>query len=57
MMFLFDKTNHGAAIHISSDGLSAQRTNGFGNGIAFINRPMNEFEKVTFELHQQSSPI
>ncbi|CAF2734105.1 unnamed protein product [Rotaria sp. Silwood2] len=56
-MLFFDRTNHGAAINISSDGLSAQRTTGFANGIIFGNRPINVFEKITFELHQQPSSI
>lgn len=53
MMLAFDKTNHGAAINISPDGLHARRTTDFANGIVFINRPLNIFEKVTFELQQQ----
>ncbi len=57
MMLSFDKTNHGAAINLSSDGLSARRTTGFGNGIVFLHRPLNVFEKVTFELQQQPSSI
>jgi hypothetical protein len=56
-MLLFDKTNHGAAINISTDGLSARRTSGFANGILFSNRPINVFEKVTFELQEQPSSI
>jgi hypothetical protein len=57
-MLSFEKTNHGAAINISSDGLSARRTTGFANGIIFSNRPINVFEKITFELQQQQpSPI
>lgn len=56
-MLLFDKTNHGAAITLSSDGLCAQRTNGFANGIVFSNRPLNVFEKITFEVTQQPSYI
>ncbi|UJR31332.1 hypothetical protein I4U23_018830 [Adineta vaga] len=58
MTLLFDNTNYGAAINISSDGLSARRTNGFANGIVFTNRSINIFEKITFELQQQQpSPI
>lgn len=57
MMLLFEKTNHGAAINISSDGLCSQRSNGFANGIVFTNRPLNVFEKVTFEIQQQPSSI
>ena len=56
-MLLFDKTNHGAAINISFDGLNARRTTGFANGIVFSNRPIKLFEKVTFELQQQPSSI
>ena len=56
-MLAFDKINHGAAINISSDGLTARRTNGFANGIVFTNRPINIFEKITFELHQQPLSI
>jgi hypothetical protein len=57
MMLLFDKTNHGAAINISNDGLNVRRTTGFANGIVFTNRSINIFEKVTFELQQQPSSI
>ncbi len=53
MMLAFDKGNYGAGINLSSDGLSARRTTGFANGIVFLNRPLNVFEKVTFELQQQ----
>ncbi|CAF0968340.1 unnamed protein product [Adineta steineri] len=56
-MLLFDKINHGAAINISSDGLSARRITGFANGIVFTNRPINIFEKITFELQQQPYSI
>jgi hypothetical protein len=56
-MLAFDKTNHGAAINISPDGLNARRTTDFANGIVFSNRPINVFEKVTFELQQQPSSI
>jgi hypothetical protein len=52
-MLAFDRTNHGAAINISSEGLSARRTNDFANGIVFSNRPINVFEKITFEIQQQ----
>jgi len=57
MTLLFDKTNHGAAINLSSDGLTARRITDFANGIIFSNRPLNLFEKVTFELQQQPSSI
>jgi hypothetical protein len=57
MLLTFDKTNHGAAINISNDGLNARRTTGFSNGIVFSNRSINVFEKVTFELQQQPSSI
>ena len=56
-MLAFDKTNSGAGINFSADGLSARRTSGFANGIVFLNRPLNVFEKVTFELQQQPSSI
>ncbi len=56
-MLFFDDTNYGAAINISSDGLNARRTTGFANAIVFSNRPINVFEKVTFELQQQPSSI
>lgn len=57
MTLLFDKTNHGAAVSISPDGLTVRRTTGFANGIVFTNRPINVFEKVTFELQQQPAAI
>lgn len=57
MTLLFDQTNHGAAVSTTSDGLSARRTTGFANGIVFTNRPINIFEKITFEIHQQPSSI
>ena len=57
MSLLFDPTSHGAAISVTSDGLSARRTTGFANGIVFTNRPMNIFEKITFEVDQQPSSI
>ena len=57
MMFAFDKTNHGATINLSSDCLTARRTSGFANSIVFLNRPLNVFEKVTFELQQLPSTI
>jgi hypothetical protein len=57
MTLSFDKTNYGAAISISSDGLTAHRTTGFANGIVFSNRPINTFEKITFELQQQPASI
>ncbi|CAF1470691.1 unnamed protein product [Adineta ricciae] len=57
MALSFDQTSHGAAISIASDGLSARRTTGFANGIVFTNRPMNIFEKITFEVDQQPSSI
>ncbi len=57
MMLAFEKTNYGAAINLSSDGLCVRRTTGFANGIVFLNRPLNVFEKVTFELQQQPSSI
>ena len=52
-MLAFDKSNHGAAINISPDGSAARRTNGFANGIVFTHRPINVFEKITFEIQQQ----
>ena len=52
-MLTFDRSNHGAAINISPDGLTARRTNGFANGIVFTHRPINVFEKITFEIQQQ----
>ena len=56
-MLAFDKTNAGAVINFSADGLCARRSNGFANGIVFLNRPLNVFEKITFELQQQPSSI
>lgn len=56
-MLAFDKTNCGASINFSADGLCARRTSGFANGIVFLNRPLNVFEKVAFELQQQPSSI
>lgn len=53
-MLQFDRTNFGAAINISADGLTAKRNNGFANGIVFTDRPLNVFEKVTFEIQQQN---
>lgn len=52
-MLAFDRNNSGAAINFSTDGFGARRSNGFANGIVFLNRPLNVFEKVTFELQQQ----
>ena len=57
MTLLFDTSNYGAGINISSDGLIARRTNGFANAIVFSNRPLNAFEKVTFDIQQQPSSI
>lgn len=56
-MLAFDKTNSGAAINFTADGLCARRSNGFANGIVFLNRPLNVFEKITFEIQQQPSSI